>query len=204
MLATRAHIELYRTSMEDRGLAASTIDRRLSTVCGYYDSRISTAASAPTQPSTSAGPRFIPPKATAWTVASSRVPIHRRAVRPRSCRVGGAPGPQRPTGIRGCSTNIEDLDMQRGHRTLHIVGKGAKPATIPLVPRTARTIDLAIGERYAGPILVRRDGGRLDRRTAHRWVRAIGKRAGLGDVHPHKLAPRFRGLRGPRWRGEAP
>jgi len=37
LAATRAHIELYRASMEDRGLAASTIDRRLSTVCGYYD-----------------------------------------------------------------------------------------------------------------------------------------------------------------------
>ncbi|MGH9110501.1 MAG: tyrosine-type recombinase/integrase, partial [Acidimicrobiales bacterium] len=34
--ATRAHLELYRTSMEDRGLAASTIDRRLSTACGFY------------------------------------------------------------------------------------------------------------------------------------------------------------------------
>src|SRR5205823_8137896 len=34
--ATRPHIELFRASMEDRGLAASTIDRRLSTVCGFY------------------------------------------------------------------------------------------------------------------------------------------------------------------------
>jgi len=34
--ATRPHIELYRAAMEVRGLAASTIDRRLSTVCGFY------------------------------------------------------------------------------------------------------------------------------------------------------------------------
>lgn len=34
--ATRPHIELYRSWMEQRGLAASTIDRRLSTVCGFY------------------------------------------------------------------------------------------------------------------------------------------------------------------------
>ena len=34
--ARRPHIELYRASMEDRGLAASTVDRRLSTVCGLY------------------------------------------------------------------------------------------------------------------------------------------------------------------------
>lgn len=34
--ATRAHLELRRASMEERGLAASTIDRRLSTACGFY------------------------------------------------------------------------------------------------------------------------------------------------------------------------
>ena len=34
--ATRSSIELYRGAMEDRGLAPSTIDRRLSTVCGFY------------------------------------------------------------------------------------------------------------------------------------------------------------------------
>src|SRR4051794_36028847 len=44
--ATRPHIELYRTSLEERRLAAATIDRRLSTVCAFYrfahiDGRIS-------------------------------------------------------------------------------------------------------------------------------------------------------------------
>ena len=75
--------------------------------------------------------------------------------------------------------------------TLGILGKGNKPALIPLVPRTARTVDLAVGERHEGPILRRRDGQRLDRRTAHRWVRSIGKRAGLGSVHPHMLRAAF-------------
>ena len=86
-----------------------------------------------------------------------------------------------------CATDIEDLGMERGHRILRIVGKGHKPAVIPLVPRTARTIDLAVGERSEGPILCRLEGSRLDRRTAHRWVRSIGKRAGLGIIHPHML-----------------
>ena len=57
-----------------------------------------------------------------------------------------------------CGTNIEDLGFERGHRTLHIIGKGNQPATVPLVPRTARTLDLAIGERTVGPILRRSDG----------------------------------------------
>jgi len=64
-----------------------------------------------------------------------------------------------------CATNIEDLGLERGHRTLQIIGKGTKPATTPLVPRTASTIDRANGERIEGPILRRRDGQRLDRRT---------------------------------------
>jgi hypothetical protein len=34
--ATRTHLELYRTSKEERGLAASTIDRRPSTACRFY------------------------------------------------------------------------------------------------------------------------------------------------------------------------
>ena len=42
-----------------------------------------------------------------------------------------------------CATKVEDLGLERGHRTVRILGKGNKPATVPLVPRTARTIDLS-------------------------------------------------------------
>ena len=90
-----------------------------------------------------------------------------------------------------CGTNIDDLGIEHGHRTLRIVGKGNQPATVPLVSRTARTLDLLIGERMAGPILRRRDGARLDSRTAYRWVRSIGQRAGLDHVHPHMLRAAF-------------
>jgi integrase/recombinase XerD len=90
-----------------------------------------------------------------------------------------------------CGANIEDLGFERGHRVLRIIGKGNKPAVVPLVPRTARTIDLAIGERTYGPILTRRDGARLDTRTAYRWVRATGRQAGLDHVHPHMLRAAF-------------
>jgi integrase len=91
------------------------------------------------------------------------------------------------------------MGMERGHQVLHIVGKGAKPALIPLVPRTARTIDLAVGERQEGPILVRQDGHPLDRRTAHRCVQSMAKRAGLGLVHPHMQRAGFI-IGGPRRR----
>jgi integrase len=90
-----------------------------------------------------------------------------------------------------CSANIEDIGFERGHRVLRIIGKGNQPAVVPLVPRTARTIDLDLGERTCGPILTRRDGSRLDTRTAYRWVRATGRQAGIDHVHPHMLRAAF-------------
>jgi len=48
------------------------------------------------------------------------------------------------------SAGIEHLGLERGHRTLTITRKGGKAVTVPLAPRTARAIDLAIGERTEG------------------------------------------------------
>jgi hypothetical protein len=47
--------------------------------------------------------------------------------------------------------DIDRLGIERGHRTLTVLRKGGKIVTIPLAPRTARAIDLAIGERLDGP-----------------------------------------------------
>ena len=157
LAATRPHIELYRSWMEDRGLAASTIDRRLSTVCGFYrfahiDGRI---ASNPAQyvrrpqvhPSTGRGLDRSELGVFLFTAEQ-----YDRAHAALAVLLG-------LNGLRvseACATNVEDLGFERGHRTLRILGKGNKPATIPLVPRTARTIDLAVGERSEGPILRRR------------------------------------------------
>ena len=192
LAATRPHIELFRHHMEQRGLAASTIDRRLATVCGLYrfahiDGRI---ASNPAQ--YVRRPKVHP----SLKHGMDRTELGRFLFTAERC------GHQRAAlavllGLNGlrvseaCDTDIGDLGFDRGHRTLRIIGKGSKPAVIPLVPRTARTVDLAIGERREGPVLIRHDGQRLDRRTAHRWVKAIGKQAGLGHVHPHMLRGAF-------------
>jgi integrase/recombinase XerD len=190
--ATRPHIELYRKALEAHGLAASTTDRRLSTVCGFYrfahiDGRI---ASNPAQ--YVRRPRVYPSQGRGldrtelgtFLFTAERFDRDHAAL---AVLLG-------LNGLRvseACGANVEDLAFERGHRTLRIIGKGNKPAVIPLVPRAARTIDLAVGERHEGPILRRADGQRLERRTAHRWVAAIAKRAGLGSVYPHMLRSAF-------------
>jgi integrase/recombinase XerD len=170
LVATRPHIELWRGSMEERGLAASTIDRRLSTLCGFYrfahiDGRIGSNPAEYVR-----RPQVHPSDARGldrselgmFLAAADHYDVAHQAL---AVLLG-------LNGLRvseACETNVEDLAVERGHRILRITGKGNKPATIPLVPRTARTIDLVVGERCEGPILRRRDGQRLDRRTAHRW-----------------------------------
>ena len=75
--------------------------------------------------------------------------------------------------------DIEHLGLERGHRTLTITRKGGKVVTIPLAPRTARALDLAIGERTVGPVFLAADGRRLDRHGAGRIVRRTARRADI-------------------------
>ena len=88
------------------------------------------------------------------------------------------------------SADIEHLGLERGHRTLTITRKGGKVVTIPLAPRTARAIDLAIGERTSGPVFLAGDGRRLDRHGAGRVVRKhrAPRRHRQGRHAPHVQA----------------
>ena len=69
--------------------------------------------------------------------------------------------------------DIDATGIERGHRTLTVLRKGGKIVVIPLAPRTARAIDLAIGERLEGPIFLRPDGQRMDRHCTRRITRRV-------------------------------
>ena len=70
--------------------------------------------------------------------------------------------------------------------------KGGKHVTIPLAPRAARAIDLAVGERLEGPILLSVNGERPDRHAAARIVRRLSRQAGIAKrIGPHSLRHAF-------------
>jgi integrase/recombinase XerD len=88
--------------------------------------------------------------------------------------------------------DIEDLGVERGHRTLTIVRKGGEVVTVPLAPRTARAIDIAVGERCTEPRFATTNGERIDRHTAGRIVRRVARQAGIAKrVGPHTLRHAF-------------
>ncbi len=88
--------------------------------------------------------------------------------------------------------NIRRTRPRARHRTLTVLRKGGKIVTIPLAPRTARAIDLAIGERFNGPIFLRTDGHRMDHHCASRIVRRVARRAGVDEpIGPHTLRHAF-------------
>ena len=92
-----------------------------------------------------------------------------------------------------CAVQTSDFnDSERVHRILRVVGKGGKPATIPLPPAVFRELDRC-AEGRTGQLLYRIDGTTpLDRRAAYRMIKAIAKRAGVTQrVTPHVLRHSF-------------
>lgn len=88
-----------------------------------------------------------------------------------------------------CNVQIEDFaGYERGHRVLKLIGKGGKPATIPLPPAVFRVLDACAGDRVGGPLIRKRDGQPMTRNAARRRVEAVARAAGITQhVYPHML-----------------
>ena len=82
---------------------------------------------------------------------------------------------------------IEDYaQTMRGHRILHLVGKGDKPATMPLTVPVLRILEACRGERTAARLILRPTTGRpIDRRDAYRMVTRVAE----GCRHPAHISP---------------
>lgn len=70
------------------------------------------------------------------------------------------------------------------------IGKLHNDRYIPLLPELVDLITTWNATRppaQSGRMVERDDGQPFDRRTIHRYVAAVAKRAGIGPVHPHQL-----------------
>lgn len=91
-----------------------------------------------------------------------------------------------------CGLDVESLGDEGGYDTLSFIGKGSKPANIPLPIPVMRAVRACVGDRTTGPLLLNKAGRRLDQRAAHRMVRRIAEKANVNtDISPHSLRRTF-------------
>ena len=190
----RIHIELFARWLEHKGAAPATIGRRLSTVTGFYrycvEEELLTRSPAVNvrrprlrQESTMNGLDRNELGAFVVQVGLSGARDHALAclLALNGLRVSEA-----------LNTDVDDVGLERGHHTLRVNRKGGKIVIIPLAPRTARTVYLAIGERSEGPIFVTDTGDRMNRHQAARVVRRLARHAGIDKrISPHSLRHSF-------------
>ena len=192
--ARRVDIELFARHLEDNGRARATVARRLCTIVGFYRY---------------AEDKGVLDRSPAAHVRRPRIDYESHVAHLDRNEVGAllvAAGFSSPrdhalvsllalNGLRvseALGAQIDALGVERGHRTATVLRQGGKIVTMPLAPRVARAVDLAIGERLDGPILVDDHGNRLDRHAAGRVVRRLARRAGIDKrVGPHTLRHAF-------------
>ena len=186
----RPDIEGFARDLEARGRARATVTRRLCTIAGFYKYAVEEELLEHSPAAHVRRPRV--------DYESHAVALDRNELGALLVAAGLGPSCEHAlisllalNGLRvseATGADIEHLGLERGHRTLTITRKGGKVVTIPLAPRTARAIDLAVGDRTDGPVFLGADGRRLDRHGAGRIVRKTARRAGIGKaVTPHTL-----------------
>jgi integrase/recombinase XerD len=190
----RADIECFARHLESLGRARATIARRLCTVSCFYRYAEQEGLIAISPAAHVRRPR-LDYESHATGLDRNEVGAMLVAAGLASARDHALISLLALNGLRiseAIGADIENIGLERGHRTVTILRKGGKVVTIPLAPRTARAIDLAVGERCQGPILVGPNGRRIDRHAAGRIVRRIARRAGIAKrVGPHTLRHAF-------------
>jgi len=87
-----------------------------------------------------------------------------------------------------CAIDIEDLAEDRWHQIVTIHGKGDKPATIPLAPRTRAAVEQAVASRDRGPLLLNRWGNRMTRNNVAALDTKLAQAARIESrMTPHTL-----------------
>ncbi len=74
---------------------------------------------------------------------------------------------------------------------LHLVGKGNKPATMPITVPVLRVLEVCRGQRTSRRTILRPvSGNPIDRRDVYRMVTRIAKASGVPrHISPHSLRP---------------
>lgn len=192
--ATRPAVDLYRAELESRELKPATVARRLSALHSFFEYGLDAGVFERNPVTRVRRPRV--------GTESPRLGLDRDEAR-------GLLGAAEAAGARdhalvallllnglrvseAVGLDVADLDTERGHRVVRVLGKGGKVRTAPLAPRTAAALDAMLDGRTTGPVFTDATGGRLNRHQAARIVTRCARAAGITkQLSPHSLRHTF-------------
>jgi integrase/recombinase XerD len=203
--ATREDATAYVSSLRARGLAPSTVERRVAAVKGLH--------------------KFLVREGITENHPTARLPLPKVPERlPDVVSIAeidgllSQPFPDGPPGLRdrailellyGCGLraseltglDVTDLDLADGF--LRVFGKGGKERMVPVAGMAVHALDayLKHGRPYLRPkgslrgvdgsaVFLNARGGRISRQSVFAIVRSYGARVGL-ELHPHTLRHSF-------------
>jgi site-specific recombinase XerD len=195
LAAKRPHIELYLRDLERRGYAPATISRRLSTLAGLFKYAVidehvtvnpTAAVTRPRVPWEGQRRTVLHPLEFAAVLSAARQ--HSTTAHALVAMLG-------MLGLRvseACNAQIGDLRYAGGYELLRVLGKGAKPAEIPLPIPVLRAVKAATEGRTGGPILLSAKATPLTRGGASRLLGRVVRAAGVtSPTSPHTLRRTF-------------
>jgi integrase/recombinase XerD len=193
--ATRPHLELYVRWLEQRGWASSTVARRFGTVALFYRYAVLDELMAKDPAVNVARPQvrrdeqrrtFLTPLEFAIVLDAARQagPVEHALVGllgMSGLRVGEA-----------CGLDVTSVHVENGYDTLRFIGKGNKPAIVPLPVPVMRAVREVMEGRDVGPLLLNSRGRRMDRAAATRMIRRVARAAHVKtEISPHSLRRTF-------------
>lgn len=202
---TRELATAWVLSLRERGLAPSSVERKVSSVKGFH--------------------KFLVREGLTDNHPTARLPLPKVPERLPDVvsiedvdRLLAQPFPDTPAGLRdraaletlyGCGLRVSELtgldttDVDLAEGFVRVLGKGSKERLVPVSGMAAHALEayLSMGRgmlrsrRSMGSatsaMFLNQRGGRLSRQAIFVLVRAYGARVGLESLHPHTLRHSF-------------
>jgi integrase/recombinase XerC len=189
-------VRAYLASLHQRGLAKSSIGRKLASVrsCLRFLARRGVIEQNPARLVRSPRP---PRRLPSFLPKDESKQLLDRAHRPSAsgCRDHALLELLYATGIRVAECcGLDGTDVDRSHGTVRVLGKGDKERVVPVGEVALQAIDayLAARGRPDGPLFTNARGGRLTTRSAQRIVGREARLSGTSRrVTPHTLRHTF-------------
>jgi len=191
LAARRADVELWLRSVADSGLSRASVAAHYDAVASVYRLAFEENLIAANPCARIARPRVhrelqrrevltVLEYAAFLTAARSLGPDHHAIA-----VLGGMMG-LRASEMAGLT--VDALTNVRGYVTLTFIGKGDKPARVPVPLPALPAVQAAMDSRTSGPLLRTRSGAGMDPRSIHRYVAGTARAAGIArPIGPHAL-----------------